>query len=506
MAATSTTPAPEAGPPPPPGHAGLARQTLIYGLAGVAPQVFGILTVPIFARAFVEAEYGVLEIALVSLSVAATVADAGLASASQRSFYDYRDDENAQRRAVVTTAVAAAAVIACAIGIAGLLLRRPLSDALFGTSDQSETVAIIAITVPAMALGTLLRETMRLRFFATHYLVSALVTGFVGAGIGIIAVVGFDAGAGGVIAGMLAANLAAAGYGAIAMRRDLGRALSRFELRRMLAFGLPLVPAALALWALALIDRLMLSSLADLDDVGQYAVANRVASVIQLGATGFLLALGPYLLATYAESRELEKTLRGRTLTYLAFTLGFAGLVVTLLSHEAVAVLAPDYGDASRAVGPVAFGWVAFGLASLLMAGITLARRTTYFAVLAGAAALLNIGLNLVLIPLWGMLGAALATAIAYGALAAMYYPVAQRVYPTPYEPVKLVLVVALAVVWSLPGYVEYDPEVLGLAVKAAAIAGFLVTVVVTGILGRAEFRELGRFLRGMVQLSRTAA
>jgi O-antigen/teichoic acid export membrane protein len=506
VAATSTTPAPEADPAPIPGHAGLARQTLIYGLAGVAPQVVGILTVPIFARAFVASQYGALEIALVSLSVAATAADAGLASASQRSFYDYRDDQNLERRAVVTTAVAAAAAVSITLALLAVLLRGWLSELLFGSAGHEHVVVLIALTVPALVLGTLLRETMRLRFLAGHYLVSALVTAAVGAGIGVFAVVALDAGVTAVIAGLLAANVAAAAYGAVAMRRDLGRSLSRFELRRMLAFGLPLVPAALALWALALIDRLMLSGLADLDEVGKYAVANRVASVIQLGTTGFLLALGPYLLSIFAESRELEKIVRGRTLTYLAFTLAAAGLVVTLFSKEAVDVLAPGYGDAYLAVGPIAFGWVAFGIASLLMAGISLARRTVYFAVLAGAAAVLNIGLNLVLIPAWGMVGAALATAAAYAALAALYYVFAQRVYPTQYEPRKVLMVLVLAAVWAIPGVFEYDSEPLAVLVKLGALAGFAVTVLVTPTVGMAEFRELARFLRGMVSLRRRPA
>ena len=54
----------------------------------------------------------------------------------------------------------------------------------------------------------------------------------------------------------------------------------------MLAYGLPLVPAAFALWALALVDRIMLSKLGSLADVGQYAVANRVSNVLLLAVTG----------------------------------------------------------------------------------------------------------------------------------------------------------------------------------------------------------------------------
>ena len=503
MATTSTTPAPEADPPPIPDHGGLARQTLIYGLAGVAPQVVGFLTLPVFSRAFSEAQYGILEIALASLSVAATTADIGLTSAAQRSYFDYQDHQQEHRRAVVTTAVVTAAVVSLAVAVIMLALRGWLSSVLFGSDAHVHTVELVAVTVPALVLGALLRETMRLRFLALHYLLSAMLTAAIGAGIGVLAVVAFDAGVDAVIFGMLAANLAAAIYGAVAMRADLGRAFSRFELRRMLSFGLPLVPAAVALWALSLVDRLMLQDLASISDVGQYAAANRVAMVVQLGTTGFLLALAPYLLAIYSDNRELEKVTRGRTLTYLAFTLGAVALVLTLLAHELIQILAPDYGDAYLAVGPVAFGWVAFGVSSLVMAGISLARRTVWFALLAGAAAAFNIGLNLVFIPAWGMVGAAVATTAAYGLLAILYYIVAQRLYPTPYEPWRVVAVLALAAVWSAPGYVVYDSPVVAVLVKLGAVAGFVASVLLTRTLGTPELRELYRFLTGMIPVTR---
>ena len=489
-----------------PDHGGLARQTLIYGLAGVAPQLVGFITLPIFSRAFSEAQYGILEIALASLSVLATAADIGLTSASQRSYFDYQDADRQQRRSVVTTAVVTAAVVSLVFAVVALALRDWLSHLLFGSNAHVQTVELIAVTVPALVLGALLREAMRLRFLAFHYLLSAMLTAAIGAAIGIFAVVVYDAGVNAVIVGLLAANFAAAIYGAVAMRSDLGRAFSRFELRRMLHYGLPLVPAALALWALALVDRLMLQNLANISDVGEYAAANRVAMVVQLGSTGFALALAPYLLSIYSEDRELEKVTRGRTLTYLAFTLGAVALALTLLAHELVEILAPDYGDAYLAVGPVAFGWVAFGIATLVMAGISLARRTLWFAVLAGTAAAFNIGLNFVLIPAWGMIGAAIATAAAYGLLAILYYVVAQHVYRTPYEPMRVVVVIALAALWSAPGYVVYDSPAVAVAVKVGAVVGFAASVLLTRTLGLAELRELWRFLTGMVALRRRSA
>ena len=105
-----------AGLPAGPSHiVTLAKHTIVYGLSGVLLQAVGIVTLPIFARAFTQAEYGKLELGLVLSSVALTVVDLGFASAAQRSFYDYSDSDAEQRRRVLFTAIVAtstAAVVA----------------------------------------------------------------------------------------------------------------------------------------------------------------------------------------------------------------------------------------------------------------------------------------------------------------------------------------------------------------------------------------------------------
>jgi O-antigen/teichoic acid export membrane protein len=97
----------------------------------------------------------------------------------------------------------------------------------------------------------------------------------------------------------------------------------------MLRYGLPLVRAAFAAWALSLADRIILSRLGSLGQVGQYAIANRLASLLLLGLTAFLFALTPFLLSISSENPAQEKAARARALTYLTFILTLTGLVLT---------------------------------------------------------------------------------------------------------------------------------------------------------------------------------
>jgi O-antigen/teichoic acid export membrane protein len=264
------------------------------------------------------------------------------------------------------------------------------------------------------------------------------------------------------------------------------------------------VPAAVSSWALLLVDRVILRRLEDLDAVGQYAIANRLSGVLVLAMTAFVLALGPYLLSVYSEQPDQEKLVRGRTLTYLAFTLGLGALVLTLFAVELTQLLAPDYDEAADAVGPLAFGAVGFGAAAVLLTGIGLAKRTIYVAGLATIAAAANIGLNLALIPPFGIIGAALASTAGYWLLALLYYWAAQRVYPTPFEPAKVLVILALAIAASSAAALPLD-GVVAVVVKLAAIAAFLAAVIASGAIGRDDLRELGSFARGMIPRRRFA-
>ena len=326
-----------AGLPAGPSHiVTLAKQTIVYGLSGVLLQAVGIVTLPIFARAFTQAEYGKLELGLVLSSVALTVVDLGFASAAQRSFYDYSDSDVEQRRRVLFTAIVATSTAAIVAAIALAALRGELDDWIFGGSNAERLILAIAISIPVVNGATFFRETMRLRFRQWSYVAAAVMAAIVSAVVSIVLVVGFDGGIEAVFVGAIFGNALGVAYGIYVTHRDIGRHGSRSELRVMLAYGIPLVPAALAMWALAARRPGDAERPRNLAEVGQYAVANRVASLVMLVVTAFALAFGPYIFSIYSEDPEMEKAVRAKALTYFAVVLLFVSVLLTLYAREAL--------------------------------------------------------------------------------------------------------------------------------------------------------------------------
>ena len=230
------------------------------------------------------------------------------------------------------------------------------------------------------------------------------------------------------------------------------------ELRALLAFGLPLVPAAVSHWALLLVDRVILRRLEDLDAVGQYAIASRVSGVLVIGMTGSCSRSGPYLLSVFSDRPDQESFVRGRTLTYLTFVLGLGALALTLFAEELVAVAGARLRRRARGGRPAR------------VRGDRLRRRRgADHRHRARAADALRRGcwrrsppprtslLNLALIPPFGIVGAASPPPAGYAVLAVLYYWAAQRVYPTPFEPVKVLTILALPIAASFAAALPLD-------------------------------------------------
>ena len=336
----------------------LGRQSLVYGLSGAVLQLVGLVTLPVYARQFSPAEYGVIELASVTFAALIIAVDAGLGAAMQREYFDTPDDDHDGRVAVTSTATTASVALATVIAVPMIVAREPLAQWLFRDSGYSDVVVIVALSVATGTVAIFLRDIMRLRFQPWRFAVSALVAGVVAAVVGVTWVVWFDGGVSAVMAGFLAGQAASAVYGLSAVRGFIGWRFSLRLLRRLAAFGLPLVPAGAALWGVAFVDRVLLARLDGLASVGEYAVGTRFASVLFFVVGAFGTAYIPFLYSTHAEEPERELALRARILTYGSVLFVGLALALALSAREIAAVIAPDFTARPRSWESCVSAWL----------------------------------------------------------------------------------------------------------------------------------------------------
>ncbi|TMM34207.1 MAG: hypothetical protein E6F93_03420 [Actinobacteria bacterium] len=443
----------------------LLSQSLIYGLGGLISRVLSVLLLPLYTSYLHGRDYGRVETLTALSAVLVVVLRLGISSAFFRYYFDSPELEHRVR--VVRTSfwfTMGSATLGLA---AGWIAAQPIADALSLGHGQAWLVRAAFVGLWAQMnyeqLTSLFRVEERPILFTFATLANLLVT----VGATVVLVVHFHERALGVVVGnwigTLSVYLVLLGY----RRYQLGLQFDRRLFREMNRFGLPLVPSQLALWALAFSDRFFIAKFKGQTEVGHYSVGVRVASAALLLLAAFRLAW-PAFAYSIEDEDEAERTY-GFVLTYLLFVFSWLALILGLLAPWLVRLLTgrAEFHEGARVVPLTAFALTALGGYIVVSIGIGRARKTQFNWVVTGIAALLDIALNLVLVPSFGMIGAAIAGAAAYSSMFVLMSVHAQRVYPVPYQWRRVALVVGTAIGLTAFGKALHVP--LSIAVLLAA-------------------------------------
>jgi O-antigen/teichoic acid export membrane protein len=324
--------------------------------------------------------------------------------------------------------------------------------------------------------------------FAIASVANVLIT--IGATVALV--VGAHKGAIGAVVGNFVGTLTVYAVLLAYRRHQLGREFHRPLLRAMNRFGLPLVPAALALWAINFIGRLFIGHYKGQAEVGVYSLAARISSVIIFLLAAFQLAW-PAFAYSIRDDREARRTY-SYVLTYLLLVTCWLSLALGVLAPWIIDLLDPkgQFTRSAEAVPLLCFATAAYAGYSVLAIGIGRARQTQYNWVVTGAAAVVNIALNIVLIPRYGMIGAAVATLVAFLALFLGMWLRSRRVYPVPYQWRRVVTLSAVAATMTLVGW-----EVGSLPVAIALVLAYPLALLPLGFYQPAELRRLRRLAPG---------
>jgi O-antigen/teichoic acid export membrane protein len=201
--------------------------------------------------------------------------------------------------------------------------------------------------------------------------------------------------------------------------RDIGAAMPSFaKLRAYLKYGLPLVPSSLSSWALSVSDRYIITFFLSVAWVGYYSPGYQLGWTISLLATPFTILVPTALYEHYDANRIAEvKTILRYSVKYFLAVAVPAAFVFSVLSKPILLVLTtPAIATNGYLITPfTALSAVLFGVWSIIVTVLTFEKRTGIIGTIWILGAVLNIGLNLVLVPYFGIIAAAVTTLLGYG-------------------------------------------------------------------------------------------
>lgn len=476
----------------------LGLHSLIYGLGGTLSQVVGFLLVPVYTRVLTPDDYGTMAVLGTAMAIVNIVFQCGVSGSVTRYYHEF---EQAERRRFIgsvllcqlaCTGLVTAAVVLGARGAAELLLPGRSVGLLLQLAITRVFVSLVAV-VPGV--------TLRMREQPWWVVATSLLGLVTDTGLSIYLVVFLRLGLLGVYLGGLASSLICLPVYAYLLGHDVHLGVEWRHVRTALVYGLPLVPHMLAHWVINLSDRVLLQRLASTSAAGLYSLGYNFGMIMQFIVGTINTAWVPYFYQLNRERGEEEaRAQTGRLFTYYAAVVGFLGLLLALFGGDLLRLMAGRaFWPAAQVIPVIVATYLVQGLYFMTVNGIFLKNRTPLLPAITGLAAVVNVGLNLLLIPRLGMMGAAWGTLAAFLVLTALTVGVAQRLYPVPFERrrVAKVALVYLLVWGACQTLVPAAPAALTTPLRLLAVACAPLLLLACGFANEVERRRLGRLLAG---------
>lgn len=474
----------------------LAQHSAIYGVADVVPYLINFLLLPIFTTYLSPANYGALGILLLFGVLTKILFRSGLDSGFFRIYYEQKTDED--RKLLATTLFTTAFAISATLFTLCVVFAGPLSRWLLGDDlSQSQIATWVVLVAADTLLNTFAFVPMnlfRMQEKPTSFTVMTLIRSFVNIGLKVFLVV-----SGWGVAGVLWADVAASFVFVLALSptlvRNLARGFSVPMLRSAAAFGLPKVPHGIAHQILNLSDRKLIELFIALSAAGLYHIGYMMGTGVKFFLSAFELAWGPFVYA------QLDKPDAARTLarlaTYAFATLVGCGLLNAVFGRELLFLMAkPEFHAAYPVIPIVVLAYMTQGLYALTSIGISISKKTMYFPVMTLSAAVVNVVLNILWIPRFGIEGAAWATVAGYGLMAVMGVYFGNKHYPIPFEwsrLARIAMAAALAYLVSTLAPLEWQ---LAIPIKLGASLVFPAAMFAFGFFRHDEIEWLKRLLK----------
>jgi O-antigen/teichoic acid export membrane protein len=416
-----------------------AKRVGLVGVVQTFTSLKGLIILPILTKVLGASDYGIWATVLVTVALAQPVIQLGLDNSILRFLAAKRKGE------IVQGVITALCVVLFTGAIASLAFF--FSSDLFATTILKEEAAASIIRVASCLL---ILETMNVvtigsfRVFGQikRYSVVTLLQTLLEIGLVAFFVLSGH--------GLLGAIIALIITKAVALAVALSFIISYAGFVRpdfsvlpaYLRYGLPLVPTVLFGFVIASTDRYVIGGFLGAASVGTYSAAYGIGGVVLLFGAYIMYILRPTVYKAYDEGRiDTVKTYLSYSWKYLLMLSIPAAFGLAIMSEPLLASLTTaEFVATGKFIIPlVAFSMIIYGMGQIFGAVVLLSKRSGIFPLVFGAAAAVNLGLNIWLIPRWGIITAAVTTLIAYALATAIMYQQSRKYMKFKLDPVFII-------------------------------------------------------------------
>jgi len=460
----------------------LIRHGSIYAVGIVISRIITIVMIPIYTKCLTPAEYGVLELLGLTTDLMSTSIGMGMTAAVGRFYFKYED--NADRHAVISTSLLGVVTVMAITALSCILFSEGFSNLLFSTAEYASSFRVMFLTMFLSSAIEIPLIFLRVKQRSVAFVIINLVKLVLQLGLNIYFLVYLKMGILGVLYSGLIGTAIVAGYLAYTAFRETGIRFDFGIYKEMLRFGAPLIMAELSVFGLSYADHYLLNYLGDLTIVGLYALAYKFGMMVASLFTAPFRSIWTTRMFEIAKQEDGHKVY-ARVTTYFLMGSLTISLGMSCIAKDALRVMADaSYWSAYHIVPLIAVSHVAVGLISVAGVGLLIQHKTKLIAFSTTAALIVNLIMCFALIPVWGAVGAALATLVSFIVRLAIDTYNSQKLFHVSYDWRRLGQTLALYLLLTLLAlYVQVENVVLSILANGAIIVAFPLLLLALGVL-----------------------
>ena len=426
----------------------IIKNTSLYTIGNIVPQAAGFFLLPIYTRYLSPADYGIVNSMQVLNTILAVVFTLAIERSIYRLYWDYKTEK--EKKDYLGSIVIALAGIATIV-LALLFLFKGFVGLIYKSIPFYPFYVYAIMTAYFSVFGLVPKIYLQLQQKAGSFVILSIMQFVANTAFILWFIVGLKAGAKGMLKGqMIGCGIMLPVFLFIGFK-IINFTVKPSILKESLKFSLPMIPALLSAWVLNLSDRIFIERYFSLADVGIYSLGYKIAGLVLIVSAAFNLAYNPvfYKLANSDDQLMARKKLFSYNNTYVMVILVICFLISLFSKDVIVILLDARYAEAYKIVPIIALAYFISQAGGLMNLSIYQEKKTFAIMLISIFGALLNIGLNFLLVPMLGAYGAAYATVLSFTGLTIIEYWYAKRGYFIDYDWSKIIkgLLVAIPIV-----------------------------------------------------------
>jgi len=424
----------------------LVSETMIYGGFTIVGRFITFLLTPIYTNFLTMEEVGDINWIFVCIAFLNIVYCFGMEGAFFR-FYKKGDFEH--NKIVFTHSYLLILSISIFVSFFTYFFAEEIAPVMTNL-DYGVTLIKISALIPLLdSMMTVPYALLRISNRPRRFALTRFIVIVVAVCLNILFIVVFEWNAEGVFLSTLLANIIGVASFIPEIIKYMRFKFNSFMLKEMLAFGVPTIPASLSAMILQMADRPILKYMTDSSTLGLYQVNHKLGIPMLLMVAVFDYAYKPFYLSHFDD--DDAKPLFARIMTYFTLVCAIIFLITGFYMDFLIRMpfvggqfINPIYWNGLGILPIVLGGYFFNGIYNNLAAGFYITKTTKYLPIAVVAAAIINIALNLLLIPYLSYWASAWAMFISYIIAAVILYFYAQRVYPIAFEWKRLLMLTAI--------------------------------------------------------------